>query len=77
MKTPSITDITTVKSISVFGIDNTVGNAALEALTVTVSATMVPDALFVELPLGTFVIVASVIVLVVPCEATTTTEVPI
>jgi hypothetical protein len=31
----------------------------------------------VELALGTFVSVARVIVLVDPCEATTTTEVPI
>jgi len=71
VKAPSIIDITTVKSISVFGIDNIVGDAALEALPVAVSAAMVPDAL------GTFVSVASVIMLVVPCEATTMTEVPI
>jgi len=35
------------------------------------------EVLCVELALGTFVSVASVIVLVDPCEATTTTEVPI
>jgi len=83
VKAPNAIDITTAQSISVLGIDNTIGDAALEALTVTVSKAMVPEAaaaedeeLCVELALGTFVSVASVIVLVVPCEAMTTIEVP-
>jgi len=96
MKAPNAIDITTAQSISVVCIDNTIGDAALEALTVMVSKAMVPEAaaaslkadpdaegldaveeFCVELALGTFVSVASVIVLVVPCEAMTTTEVPI
>jgi len=83
------------------GIDNTIGDAALEAQSVAVSKASPeavaeddetvasleadPDAdavaedkgLCVELALGTFVSVASVNVCVVPCEAMTTTEVPI
>jgi len=44
VETPNIIDITTAQSISVLGIDNTIGDAALEAQIVAVSKARSPEA---------------------------------
>jgi hypothetical protein len=86
-------------NICVFGIDNAIGDAALEAspccaamvhegvVEAIETAGLVPEAdpdvdepdgiVEDSVELGIFVSVARVMVLVTPCEATTTTEVPI
>lgn len=90
VRTLTIVDTIAANSICVFGIGNAIGDAALEALScceaMDVGTTELPAEADPDEPegaaedgveLGIFVSVARVMVLVTPCEATTTTEVPI